>query len=107
MNVISKRKKGLDMTINCTPNYSIIQGMSDDKIQKAASASLELEIGFNGSRYTEKATDNPFHKPISCNIGEEYEKDLAALGGKTKVFTRCCILKNPDPIKMIFYVSFV
>ena len=59
--------------------------MPDDKIQKAASASLELEIGFNGSRYTETSKDNPFHKPISCNIGEEYEKDLAALGGKTKV----------------------
>ena len=65
--------------------------MPDDKIQKAASASLELEIGFNGSRYTETAKDNPFHKPISCNIGEEYEKDLAALGGKTKVFNVNCI----------------
>lgn len=59
--------------------------MPDDKIQKAMSGSLELEIRLDGSKYNENAKDSPHHQPISCNIGEEFEKNLPGLGGKIKV----------------------
>ena len=60
--------------------------MPGDKIQKALSGSLELDIQFDGSKYIEIAKDDPHHQPISCNIGEGFEKNLPGLGGKIKVF---------------------
>ena len=70
--------------------------MSDDKVQKAMSGSPELEIRFDGSKYMENAKDSPRHQPISCNIGEEFEKNLPGLGGKVKVL---------KAIKMLFSLS--
>ena len=59
--------------------------MPHDKIQNALSGSLELEIRFDGSKYMENAKDSPRHQPISCNIGEEFERNFPELGGKIKV----------------------
>ena len=67
--------------------------MPDDKVQKAKSESLELEIQFDGSKYNENAKNSSFHLPMSCNIGEEFEKNLPALGGNIKVL---------KAIKMLF-----
>ena len=49
------------------------------------SGSPELEIRFDGSKYMENAKDSPRHQPISCNIGEEFERNFPELGGKIKV----------------------
>ena len=72
--------------------------MPDDKVQKAKSESLELEIQFDGSKYNENAKDSAWHQPISCNIGEEFEMNLPLLGGKIKVL---------KAIKMLFSLSFI
>ena len=72
--------------------------MPHDKIQNAMSGSLELEIRFDGSTYNENAKDSPHHQPISCNIGEVFEKNLPGLGGKVKVL---------NVIKVLFSLSFI
>ena len=72
--------------------------MPHDKIQNAMSGSLELEIRFDGSTYKENAKDSPHHQPISCNIGEVFEKNLPGLGGKVKVL---------NVIKVLFSLSFI
>ena len=59
--------------------------MPDDIVQKAMSGNPELEIRFDGSKYIENAKDSPRHQPISCNIGEEFERNFPGLGGKIKV----------------------